>query len=465
MAHVDPTPAYLGRLHMRFPKGYNPASSAVSPHTLSAAYRKSSNIRSQHKGNRGRQPGSWSWAEYTSGIPIIGGDDAADRLNWSVGHTAVRNDMTDHLIEKAKASGETRVGVSAENSHALGHADYGTDHELSAPPASKAQNTEQLAIELGMREAAQKLNAKEKLTDGTSLVHAKITDVLHPQTGHLIARRYKLIRRSNAADMNGKVVFDHMMDGERLHISKTDAVALGKHAHDALMDDGRAEIPSAKGYRKGIKGVPAPTGKILKAHQAKNLEALRVNRRKLTKKAAVKRKHFETVADREGVDMVGSEFTEVTRPGRYWGVHRARGQVALNEQRARMAQRKKRMKADFLTSGSLPADDKSKLMQHVGTLQTSFGAHLGSVAASVVTAADGSLEVPDPQAAHDHIAGKFNSRALGVDDQKAKLLGAASGSNALIKKMEGDDPGSGLGMLTLDQQKLVLAANAYHQHF
>lgn len=81
----------------------------------------------------------------SSGIPIFGTGDAAPRTGWSSGHVQVRNSVSDSLRNQREAQGSDRR-ISADNSHALGHGDYGVDHLLSAPPASEYQNTEQLGI-------------------------------------------------------------------------------------------------------------------------------------------------------------------------------------------------------------------------------------------------------------------------------------------------------------------------------
>lgn len=395
-------PAYLGRLHMRVAGRAFDSSvkgEKLSDKRLRAMYNDESKIRSKYKGRRSTDTG------LTSGIPIFNADDTAERTNWSKGHAVLRADTTASLRALAKERGiSARFAarhISAENSHALGHGDYGVDHLLSAPAASKAQNTEQLAIELAMREAAGKLNAglddKEQ-----SLVHAKITDVLHPKTGQLMARRFKLIRRQDKDDTAGTVVVDHLMDGRRLHISKAEAFGLGKHVHDALMADqaSRTEAPNAleppktdmsmdlQSTRRGLDASVAPTKSDLRTHQAGVRTAIQ---QKTHGKWGFARADIE---DRRGLSMVGSAHTEVIFPeaakiGRTSGT--AAGQMALDEMRLRMishhadrgtgdtaVEKRAAVEKDFLTSGSVSGDPTTKMMQGMQSLQAKVHGHLGT---------------------------------------------------------------------------------------
>jgi len=311
---------------------------------------------------------------HSSGIPVFGEDDASARTGWSVGHTFQRSDTKKKLKALAQQR-KIRKHLVAENSHALGHGDYGVDHLLSAPPASKAQNTEQLAIELGMRAAAQKLNTKHGLGAEQSLVHAKISDVIHPKTGQLMARRFKLIRRADAEDKEGKVVFDHLMDGRRLHISKREAMQLGTHVHDSLMDDGSLNpfayqpvTPHSEddrqGPRGGIGGIKAPTRTALRQHQANVLYALQQKRRGVSVRDRYRLK------DRKGVPMIGPAFTRVSFPPQTQSGNREtyRGQQALVEARNRAKKTYSGAPIDtdfmFHHSGSVPSDADS--LMHAG---------------------------------------------------------------------------------------------------
>jgi len=371
----------------------------LSNKDLRDLYKDNNKIRSKYKGRRSEETG------LTSGIPIFNADDVADRTNWSQGHATLRGDATASLRALAKERGiSARFAarhVSAENSHALGHGDYGVDHLLSAPAASKAQNTEQLAIELAMREAAGKLNAglddKEQ-----SLVHAKITDVLHPKTGQLLARRYKLIRRENKDDTTGTVVFDHLMDGRRLHISKKDAFGLGTRVHDALMadQDSREEARSSleepatdtsmdlQSTRRGLDSTTAPKKSGLRTHQTGVRSKIQEKTHGLWGFART------DIEDRRDLNMVGPAHTEVSFP------HEAdieeaggsfAGQEGLDEMRKRMVLRNaSRGKGDdaeekradveraFLTSGSVSADPTTKMMQGMQSLQAKVHGHLGT---------------------------------------------------------------------------------------
>ena len=395
-------PAYLGRLHMRVAGRafeHSVDGEKLSDKNLRDLYKDTSNIRSKYKGRRSAETG------LTSGIPIFNADDVAERTNWSKGHAVLRGDTTASLRALAKERGiSARFAarhISAENSHALGHGDYGVDHLLSAPAASKAQNTEQLAIELAMREAAGKLNAglddKEQ-----SLVHAKITDVLHPKTGQLMARRYKLIRRENKDDTEGTVVFDHLMDGQRLHISKAAAFGVGKRAHDALMADqeSRTEADNAlqepktdtsmelQSTRSGLDSTIAPKKSGLRTHQAGVRTAIQKKTHGLWGFAR------SDIEDRRDLNMVGPAHTavdfpheaDISEPGGSFS-----GQAALDEMRRRMVlrnagrgkgdtpdEKRQAVEKDFLTSGSVSGDPTTKMMQSMQSLQAKVHGQLGT---------------------------------------------------------------------------------------
>ncbi|MEP3244159.1 MAG: hypothetical protein ABJN40_17915 [Sneathiella sp.] len=477
MAHVD-KPSYLGRLAVRFPKGFNPNSHKRDATPLRAQYKDTSNIRSKYKGIRN----SWLRGHYTSGIPIFGNEDAVDRAGWSTGHVKARQVLEKKLLNAAKKGGVSTRNISAENSHALGHGDYGTDHELSAPAASKAQNTEQLAIELAMREAARKLNQKAKLTGDQSLVHAKITDVLHPETGHLLVRRFKLIRRADAKDHEGTVVFDHLMDGERLQISKDEAYGLGKKVHDALMNKKPDEAPRDKatsGYRsvapvllggrrtqrKGMGGVLPPSGKDLRDHQETVLETLQGKKRALKKK---KGKAIGSVADRRGVEMVGPAFTDARFPTwkNKWGTTRS-GQDALDMQRSWMQghlDKEGDGTESYEMSGSLPADDRTTLLKHIEKLETNFHPYLKSSLKSM----NANLAArPKSKTVKNHgkkIDRKFDTKKLGSDKEREGLLDSTTRAVRALRNMEAEEAGSGIAELTPKQKKLLKAAHFHLNH-
>lgn len=397
-------PAYLGRLHMRLAGRAFDASKdneKLSDEDLSNLYkdRDRNYIRSKYKGNKLVVPhpefdpdGGMELDPlvYTSGIPIFGNDDAEARAGWSRGHAMLRSAATHELQESASGYGYSprflKEHVKSENSHALGHGDYGTDHILSAPSASKAQNTEQLAIELGMRHAAELLNWAHGMDEEHSLVHAKITDVLHPQNGRLMARRFRLIRRSKKNDHEGTVVFDHLMDGNRLHISREKAFKLGERVHDALMKEPvEAEKPYGfEGPYKGMGGAVAPTAKELRDHQAAVLRELQA-----AKPANIADR--ATSRDRAGVDMIGPAFTEASFPFDQVVAHDGEvlsGEEALREMRNRMIAHHTPMEAEddeafeidtaFRTSGSVPADADSTLLRGIQTIRAQFKQHVGT---------------------------------------------------------------------------------------
>lgn len=405
-------PVYLSKLHMRLAGNAFDASKdgeRLDQAELVDMFRNKNLIRSHYKGRRGFQyePEPEDEADshasspmeleagtpqktYTSGIPIFGASNAVDRAGWSYGHTDLRAELQEALQDRGRSQGYSyqflAKYVSAENSHALAHGDYGTDHLLSAPSASRAQNTEQYAIELGMRAAAEKLNSKYMMDDEHSLVHAKITDVLHPETGRLMARRFKLIRRKDSKDHEGTVVFDHLMDGNRLHISRHEAFALGQKVHDALID-GTQEAPrpdGRTGKRKGMGGVAAPTATELREHQQQVLRELQIARGRKRIRTADSR-------DREAVNMIGPGFTEASFPEDELLEREHQelsGEDALQEMRLRVishqiqnserSDHEGEIEDRFLSSGSVPADEERKHVNAVTNIKAVLKRALGT---------------------------------------------------------------------------------------
>ena len=204
-------------------------------------------LRSKWKGKRD-DPG-----KKTLGIPLRTGDrktekkekKTADRIGWTEGH----NNLRDQEIEPK---------VRHENSHALGHGDYGSDNYLSAPPATKFQNTEQLAIEEGAREAASK----------DYEVRIKITDVINKETGRLEVRRFKISTMNK--DGEWICVFDYLMDGQRKGLTRKDTFELKKNVFNSIKNPPKEVSESKKkGARKGIGEVKSRDDEInaLRAHQ------------------------------------------------------------------------------------------------------------------------------------------------------------------------------------------------------
>jgi len=445
----------LARLHMRYPRGRDAASGAPRGDLL-AVYKNPANIRTKYKGQRVAAPAAPvaddaaaaaaaaavpAPASQTSGIPIFGVEGAADRVGWSKGHIAARQRMS------------ARLGVATENSHALGHADFGTDHELSAPAASKAQNTEQLAIELAMRTAASQLNKGAGLDDGTSLLHAKITDVLHPQTGDLMARRYKLIRRANKDDHAGTVVFDHLMDGERAHISKADAMALGQHVHRSVMTGAAVARSTATGAadpkgltdRKGLVG-GAPTLGDIADHQdavATNLNAARGRT-----PAERTRNRMAGTPDRRGVGMVGPAFTDASFPATAaGGGGKVAGQTALDTLRGRIAAGSGGAitQQSLLVSGSLPADNQTKLLTALGNMHATHRAEMVGAAGAARHGINDELDAPT-QAALAASMNVQDPRAMG--DPSQQFIEHTGKAVKALRRMEADNAGSGVAALT-----------------
>lgn len=438
----------LARLHMRYAGGRDGASTAPRA-DLGAVYKDQSYIRSKYKG--ARVAGAAASADAapvskTSGIPVFGVEGAADRAGWSKGHVAARQAMSKRL-----------GGVATENSHALGHADFGTDHELSAPAATKAQNTEQLAIELAMRTAAHQLNSDAGVTDGSSLLHAKITDVLHPQTGDLVARRYKLIRRAGKDDHVGTVVFDHIMDGERTHISKADALALGRHVHGSVMngsavprstDRGAADTKGPTDRKGGVAGAPA-LGAIA-GHQAGVLDTLNAARGRSPQERTKNR--MKGTPDRTGVGMVGPAFTDAAFPETAAGAGDggvAQGQSALDSLRARMAAGSGGAVTpqSLLVSGSLPADNETKLRTALEAMHKTHGAHMAAGADAVTRHGTGVNDDLDDDAQTDI------ARTTGVPDPSLvgephwQFIDHTGKAVKALRRMEADQAGSGMAAL------------------
>jgi len=480
-------PAFLGRLNMRFGKGSDyklpkdtPASKGDAK--LAAMLKdRGKYIHSKYKGRRAKPAAAAAAAAEaedeaddelyglagkaaasggvqtgkTSGIPVFGESDAEARVGWSLGHSQVARETTADL---QKAANTPRL--SAENSHALGHADYGTDHELSAPSASKAQNTEQLAIELAMRNAAKDLNTKAGLADGTSLVHMKITDALDAKTGQLRARRLKLIRRANAADKDGTVVFDHLMDGDRLHISKDEAYDVGKRAHAAIMTGAAAPRATARDgdgkgshERKGLDAAIAPTRDNLHDHQKKVLADLKANQK--AAEATGKHRFKNEIDDRKGVNMIGPGFTEAKLPGAAASIT---GQKALDTVRdtvatshSKSAEEKAVWKKNFETSGSLPADKDSKMQKRMNTLMDTFGDRLASGTDDIDVGEDDPVDF-SKGSNHDHrVAMQQAVRDSGMSHHEQQLLGLQFAS---VRKSGNHS------RLSADEKKLLLGIHS-----
>ena len=465
--HIAELHASLARLHMRYSGGRDPASTPKRA-DLQAVYKDKTNIRSKYKGARtaAAVADDAAPATKTSGVPVFGIEGAADRAGWSKGHVAARQAMSRRL-----------GGVATENSHALGHADFGTDHELSAPAATKAQNTEQLAIELSMRTAAHQLNTQAGLADGTSLLHAKITDVLHPQTGDLVARRYKLIRRAHKDDHDGTVVFDHIMDGERTHISKDDAMALGQHVHRSVMTGAPVARATFRGAadpkgpmdRKGLVA-GAPKLEDIAGHQAGVLATLNTARGRSPAERTVNR--MKGTPDRTGVPMVGPAFTDAAFPATAaaagdGGV--ATGQTALDTLRGRMAAGSAGAISpnSLLVSGSLPADNETKLRTALARMGETHGVHMTAGAAAAAHVGHGmetelgadvqagigaSLGVPDP---------------VSTDDSNWQFIDQTGKAVKAMRRMEADQSGSGVAALKKANFPLehLLAAHARRNQY
>lgn len=364
----DTPPAWLQRLNLRFPGGrdHTPRGVAAtrSMDDLKRIYKDKDNyIRSKYKGNRAGDQ------HQTSGIPIFGTSNPTERSGWSKGHNLFARELTRSLRTDG---GSQQIG--AENSHALGHGDLGVEHYLSAPPASEHQNTEQLAIELAMREAAKDLNTEHDdfLEDGQSMVRFKSTDVINPDTGALEARRIKLMRRKDPSKAwgggNEFVAFDHLMDGRRKGITKDEAFGLGKSVYKALTSDDAVASPFKDGDRKGSGNVVAPTRGELSQHGVDLLKALRDS-----KKEKQGGNPFASVNDREGVNFIGPAFTDVSIKGG----DRISGQNALSSTINQITQGKDAgYREAFKTTSGLPADEQTKLQRslpgHLKTMQEHY---------------------------------------------------------------------------------------------
>ena len=237
-------------------------------------------------------------AKDTSGIPLFGDQTnhpPQDRIGWNVGHSMSRNNMSEKLSSVNKYN-----PVRAENSHALGHGDYGTDHMISAPPASQHQNTEQLAIEDGMREAAKAL--------GQDKVRMKITDILDPKTGWLKVRRFKLLRK-NPADGEYVVVFDHLMDGERKGITFGTASALKAQVKSALLNPAITKANKATDPTKTHDKTTKPAANDLTQNDLfSHQQQVRADVGTELNKDAANR-------DFKSVNWVGPGYTELTKGG------------------------------------------------------------------------------------------------------------------------------------------------------
>lgn len=349
----SPVPS-ISRLHLRFPSGRDHKALGVdesrSIDELKRIYKDKNNfIRSKYKGNRAGDQ------KQTSGIPIFGISNPTERSGWSKGHNLFAHELTQNL----RTTGGSQQ-ISAENSHALGHGDLGVEHYLAAPPASKHQNTEQLAIELAMRDAATKLNHDTSPTDGQSMVRFKSTDIINPDTGALEVRRIKLSRRKDPSKPwggdNEFVAIDHLMDGRRKGIKKKDAFALAESTYKALIDDKTVNSPfKDNATRKDSGDVVAPTRDQLSTHGSNLLAALRKSK---SEKRQAAGNPIAPVNDREGINFIGPAFTDVSIKGG----KRITGQNALSSTIDQITKGKdKSYREAFKTTAGLPADDLSKL--------------------------------------------------------------------------------------------------------
>ena len=188
---------------------------------LARAHSSSAPIKTTYAGRRDS-------AGQTSGIPIFGWGTETPRTGWSVAHTKTRKGVGERLPLE-----QQRLAV-LENSHALGHGDFGVDHFLSAPVATADQNTAQLAFETAMRYSARELNKASGVSslEEHSRVRLKVSDTYH-ENGSLNVRRYQIHVRHpdrNWGDENGsRVAVDWLFDGRRQGISEDefDNLALG----------------------------------------------------------------------------------------------------------------------------------------------------------------------------------------------------------------------------------------------
>lgn len=271
---------------------------------LKEAYKNQDLMRSKYKGNATDRGDDNRRA--TSGVPISGERNEIPRAGWSEAHTILSQELTAKLrINSGKAHNK------AENSHALGHGDFGVDHLLSAPPASKHQNTEQLGVEVAMRLAAQDLPPDS--------IRLKVTDAIDPQTGALAVRRMKIMRRIDNskgwdAPGNVKIAVDHLMDGERKGITKEKVLELSGEVYGALTDaDPRKTFDTYaskktlenRGINRGV--INAPTLAALETHASDTLSSFQKNKQQNKQQ----NKPADESLDRLGVPLEGPAYTDL----------------------------------------------------------------------------------------------------------------------------------------------------------
>lgn len=291
-------------LAMRFPGGRDfkvddRQEEVREPAELREIYKDPKWMRSKYKGAATERDRTTK-QRATTGIPISGKRNELPRAGWSEGHIELAQQLTAALRAETH-----RLHSKAENSHALGHGDFGVDHFLSAPPASRHQNTEQLAMEVAMRLAALDL--------GPNMIRLKITDAIDPKTGALQVRRYKIIRRLDPnldwnAPGNTKIAVDRLMDGKRASISKDYALKLSHSVYDSLMRAQRSpennytsrKHESQRGLNRDASEVEAPTVAQLKQHAESTLAHMQGNK--------ARGEEF----DRAGVRLSGPAFTDLT---------------------------------------------------------------------------------------------------------------------------------------------------------
>lgn len=326
---------------------------------LKAIYKNDDLMRSKYKGNATSRVEN---KRVTSGISISGDRNELARAGWSASHTALAQELTAKLrADSGKAHNK------AENSHALGHGDFGVDHLLSAPPASKHQNTEQLGIEVAMRLAAQGL--------APDSVRLKVTDTIDPDTGALAVRRMKIVRRLDPAKSwdeagNTKIAVDHLMDGERKGISKEAVLKLSEDVYDALVDAnpartvdnyGSEKSAGERGLNRGHEPLAAPEVKDLAAHAGATLGALQQNKKN--------GQEF----DREGVPfpLTGPAYTDLTVKDTNGNTvtFNNRTQVKPEDAAITLIAHKKNLspeeKAHFYKTKSLPSDEATTLVNNL----------------------------------------------------------------------------------------------------
>ncbi|WP_338847051.1 hypothetical protein V8J88_25210 [Massilia sp. W12] len=201
---------------------------------------KTGTVRVKFKGDRDS-------SGFTSGTSL--GGARIDRAAWTPDQKKVRDHLSAHLMSDSSfvpATNKTSKWGS-EIAHSRAQHAGGLSDPLGAQPASVHSNIEDMAREEGQK------RLKELHGDN---VRIKSTIYVHESgdlAGTVKAARHKIYFKNASGDWEKK--FDHLQDGARGNINKSEAEALKKHV------SGLSLSSPTIGSRKGIQQTaPLPSG-------------------------------------------------------------------------------------------------------------------------------------------------------------------------------------------------------------